>query len=238
MNSFNERIRASAEAKRSRIVVALDFSGPFDTRLERAGRVLERIKGKVAAVKLNHHLILPFGLEGLKGLVALCKDEQLPLIADLKMNDIESTNLNIVDSLLYHGFDAVIANPFVGREEGLGVAIERMHQGGGGVLFLVYMSHRGADEGYGLKTKEGEPLYRTFAKRARAWGADGVIVSAKSTVIIEETKRTVGEDCLVFAPGVGAQGGEVSTSAGADFIIVGRSITEADDPERALESFS
>jgi orotidine-5'-phosphate decarboxylase len=152
------------------------------------------------------------------------------------MNDIESTNLNVVDSLLSFGVDAVIANPFVGREEGLGKALERIHSKNGGMIFLVYMSHKGADEGYSLRLEGGEPIYRVFAARARDWGADGVIVSAKDMDKIAQTRSIIGKERLIFAPGVGAQGGKASASlaAGADFVLVGRSVTESADPLRAL----
>jgi orotidine-5'-phosphate decarboxylase len=238
MRAFNERLLSSSEEKRSRIVLALDFSGPFEERLTRAQRVLKASRDHVAAVKLNHHLLLPFGLKGIKGIISQCKAGGLPIIADLKMNDIESTNLNILDSLLAYGVDAVIANPFVGRDEGLGKVIEEAHLRGGGVLLLVYMSHKGADEGFGLRTEEGVPLYRVFARRAKQWGADGVVVSAKSPKMIEEARSIVGKKCLIFAPGVGAQGGTMGPAAGADFVIVGRSITEAADPAEAIRKLS
>ncbi|MDA4125479.1 MAG: orotidine-5'-phosphate decarboxylase [Thaumarchaeota archaeon] len=236
MTTFKERMRARAEKGRSRVVLALDFSDPYDQRLGLAEQVLEATKARLAAVKVNHHLFLPFGLEGLRDVIATCKQEGLPLIADLKLNDIESTNLNVVDSLLAYGFDAIIANPFVGREEGLGRVVERMHSRDGGVILLVYMSHRGADEGYSLKLEGGEPIYRVFARRAKEWKADGVIVSAKSGERIAEAREIVGKDCLVFSPGMGPQGGDVGSgaSSGADFLIVGRSITESPDPAKAL----
>ncbi len=236
MTSFKERIRSRAEKSRSRVVLALDFSEPYDCRLARAEQVLEATKSRLAAVKVNHHLLLPFGLEGLRNVIGTCRKEGLPLIADLKLNDIESTNLNVVDSLLAYGFDAVIANPFVGKEEGLGGVVERMHSRDGGVILLVYMSHKGAAEGYSLRLEGGEPIYRVFARRAKEWRADGVIVSAKSGERIAETREIIGEDCLIFSPGIGAQGGDAKSeaSSGADFLIVGRSITEVPNPAKAL----
>jgi orotidine-5'-phosphate decarboxylase len=238
MKTFNERILGSARARRSRVVLALDFSGPFDTRLGKAERVLEEVKDNIAAVKVNHHLLLPYGLEGLKDIVRKCTQNGLPLIADLKINDIESTNINVADSLLWYGFDALIANPFVGLREGLGGTISSLHEKGGGIIFLVYMSHRGASEGYGLMTNDGRPLYMLFAERAKNWGADGVVVSAKSRKILQTTRAIVGKDCLIFAPGVGAQGGTPKTAEGADFIIVGRAITEDKYPSKALRALN
>lgn len=233
--SFREAMLRSAEAHRSSVVLALDLSGPYESRVQRATKVLLATESRVAAVKLNNHLLLPFGLEGVRGLVAECKSQGIPVIADLKVNDIESTNINIVESLSDYGLDAVIANPFVGREEGLGKMVERFHARGGGVIFLVFMSHAGSKEGYGLQVG-GEPVYREFARRARDWGADGVVVSAKDPAKIAETRKIVGRECLVFSPGVGAQGGDLKAGAGsgADFIIVGRSVTDAPDPAGAL----
>lgn len=240
MTAFREMMLASGRAHGSRVVLALDFSDPYERRLAKAEEVLRATKDRVAAVKVNHHLFLPFGLEGLRGVIETCKAAGLPLIADLKMNDIEATNLNIVDSLSAYGFEAVIANPFVGREEGLGKVVERLHTRGGGVLFLVYMSHRGAEEGYGLRLEGGEPVYREFARRAKDWGADGVVVSAKSPDKIGEVREIIGDECLIFSPGVGAQGGDARSGgmAGADFIIVGRSITESSDPARAIRELN
>ncbi len=238
MRNFRERILRSSGEKKSRIVLALDFSDSYESRLRHAGRVLRETTDHIAAVKVNHHLLLPYGLRGIRGIVTTCRDAGLPLIADLKVNDIESTNLNIVESLFSYGFDAVIANPFVGRAEGLGKAIDRIHQLDGGVILLVYMSHKGAREGYSLRLKGGEPLYRVFARRARSWGADGVVVSAKSAAKIMETRAIVGKKCLIFSPGVGVQGGRAGVgTSGADFLIVGRSITQSAHPLEASLRF-
>ena len=235
--NFRQKMLGSAERNKSNIVLALDFSDPYERRVARAEEVLRGVKDGIAAVKFNYHLLLPFGLRGLQGVAGICRSSGLPIIADLKLNDVESTNLNAAESLLSYGFDAVIANPFVGKEEGLEKTIEKIHSGGGGVIFLVYMSHKGAEEGYSLLMRNGEPLYMEFARRARDWGADGVVVSAKSPEKIVEVRGVVGKDCLIFSPGVGAQGGDVKAGAaeGADFVIVGRSITEAKVPARALE---
>jgi orotidine-5'-phosphate decarboxylase len=238
MSDFRARMAESSEARKSRVVLALDLSGPVDDRVRRASAVLDRVKGGIAAVKLNHHLLLPFGLKGVGPILEACRAEKIPLIADLKLNDIESTNLNAVDSLFSAGFDAVIANPFVGFKEGLEGVFTQAHSLGRGVILLVYMSHAGAAEGYGLRDASGEPIYRLFARRAKDWRADGVVVSAKSGDVIREVRNVVGDEMLIFTPGVGTQGGSSASAAaaGADYQIVGRSITEAGDPAEALKT--
>jgi orotidine-5'-phosphate decarboxylase len=238
LRSFREKMAEASEKNRSRLVLALDVSGPAERRLEKAERVLEDTKELIAAVKLNHHLILPYGLRGLTRIVDACKESGLPLIADLKLNDIESTNLTVLESLVRWGFDAVIANPFVGYREGLGKLMELARADGFGVILLVYMSHEGANESYELRTTEGEPLYRVFAKRAKEWGADGVIVSAKAADRVAEVREIVGRGCMIFSPGVGPQGGRFSAgvASGADFVIVGRLVTESERPAYAIRT--
>ena len=237
MQTFRERVLASSRERGSRVVLALDVSGPFGQRVARAMKVLQQTKESIAAVKVNFHLLLPFGLTGIRNLIDLCKGEGLPLIADMKLNDIGSTNLEVIESLLASRFDAVIANPLVGYRDGMGEAIERAHELGGGVILLVYMSHRGVNEGYTLRLDGGRRLYQAFAERARRWGADGTIVSARSRAALRETRKIVGGDCLIFAPSVGAQGGEAEAaiSSGADFIIVGRSVIDSEEPSREAE---
>ena len=240
MKGFDERIIRSSKEKRSRIVLALDASGPFEERLRHAEKVLSQTKNGIAAVKMNYHLLLPFGLGGVRRIIRVCGDNGLPLIADLKLNDIGSTNVNAVESLFSYGFDALIANPFVGYEGGLDGAIERAHALHGGVLLLVYMSHPGAKEGYSLRVGAGKPLYQMFAERAKLWGADGVVVSGKSEEKITETRGIVGKKCLIFAPGIGAQGGnaEAGVSSGADFLIVGRMIMESPEPSEVVRQLN
>ena len=97
----------------------------------------------------------------------------------MKLNDIGATNVEAAETLFSNGFDALIANPFVGYKEGIEDLLEKSREMRKGVIMLVYMSHAGAKEGYGLKVG-GEPLYLRFARKTRRWGADGAVVSSKS----------------------------------------------------------
>src|SRR5438445_4380801 len=151
MQTFRERVLASSKKRGSRVVLALDVSGPFGQRVARAMKVLEQTKESIAGVKVNFHLLLPFGLAGIRNLIDHCKGEGLPLIADMKLNDIGSTNLEVIESLLASRFDAVIANALVGYRDGMGEDIERAHELGGGVVLLVNLVPWGGRRGGHLR---------------------------------------------------------------------------------------
>jgi orotidine-5'-phosphate decarboxylase len=223
----------------SRLVLALDTNGPYSTRLDRASSILAQVGDRIAGVKVNWHLLLPFGAIGLGRLAEQCGELGIPLIADMKLNDIASTNVEAAETLFANGFEAVIANPFVGYREGMKDLIARSHELGKGVILLVYMSHAGAREGYGLKVG-GEPLYARFAREARRWGADGVVVSGKAPAVIRSARRLVGEEIVILSPGIGFQGGDAAKArrAGADYLIVGRAIVDAADPAAVVDSLN
>ncbi len=228
---FGERLKESSKNHQSRIVLALDVTGPQVSRSARAEALIRGLGDSLAGVKVNFQLLLPRGLQDLAGVTAICSSKQLPLIADIKLNDIGSTNVETVGMLFDSGFDAVIANPFAGFKEGLSGVLEKAKQTEKGVILLVYMSHEGAEEGYGLRV-EGEPMYMRFGRKVREWGADGAIVSAKSLDIIKEIRGVLDPWQLILSPGVGFQGGEAAKAirAGTDFAIVGRSILDAAEP--------
>ncbi len=243
--SFKARIKETANRKDSRIVLALDFPyQPPENRANvfaRAQSVLDIVHPYVCAVKINHHLILPLGtFDGVQQLVGQVHAKGLLAIMDAKVNDIGATNQVIADYYFAAGFDAIIANPFVGWEEGLKPLFEVSRRLGRGVILLAYMSHKGAHEGYGqtiidAETGERTSQYVSFAKKALKWGADGVVVGATYPQKIAEIKGILGETVPIYSPGVGEQGGTAETAlkAGSSYLIVGREITHAGDPAQA-----
>ena len=223
---FKERLANSSRRSHSKVILALDITGPLEVRLEKAKNVLNSVKSDIAAMKLNMHLLLPFSFANLQGIIRICESSDIPVIADIKLNDIGPTNDETVKLLFNHGIDAIIANPFVGYMEGLSGPLQIAKKMDKGMILLVYMSHKGSREGYGMSLEFGKPIYRLFAERARNWDADGVIVSAKALNIIREVRGVLKKDQLIISPGVGAQGGDAqkALAAGSDYVIMGRSI--------------
>jgi orotidine-5'-phosphate decarboxylase len=242
--SFKVRMHEAAKSRGSKIVLALDF--PYEAPenrqnvLSKAHRILKAVHPYICAVKINHHLVLPLGtFDGVQQLVEQIRGEGLLAIMDAKINDIGATNQIIAEYYYAAGFDALIANPFVGWVEGLKPLFELSQKLSRGVLLLCYMSHKSASEGYGQTIVDSETGERTlqyisFAKKALKWGADGVVVGATCPEKIKEIKQILDQKVSIYSPGVGAQGGAAETAmkAGTDYLIVGREITMAGDPAK------
>jgi orotidine-5'-phosphate decarboxylase len=245
--SFRVKIEQTSNKNQSNIILALDF--PFEkpenreSLFSKAERVLDSACPYLCAVKFNHHLVLPLGVfDGVRKLVKKVHDSGLVAIMDCKVNDIGATNQTIAEYYYAVGFDALIANPFIGWEEGLKPIFDVARRLDRGVILLTYMSHKAAHEGYGqtiIDPETGRQIqqYVAFAKKALALNADGVIVGATYPEKMKEIHAILGDKVPIFSPGIGAQGGEIAAAlkAGARYLIVGRAIAQADNPSESAK---
>ncbi len=254
---YKRKLAAASFVRKSKLIIGLDLVADMSkgaaertnekSRLEKhALQVVEATAEYAVAFKINRQLVLPIGLfDGIPRILDKIHDLGLTAIMDCKINDIGNTNEHIARYYYDAGFDAVIANPFVGWEGGLDSVFKLAQDLQKGIITLCYMSHPAADEGYGLyasenpKGKDAEALYLTFAKRARKWDTDGVIVGATYPEKIKEVRTIIGDDIPIISPGVGAQGASAKDAlkSGASYVIVARSIATADDPAAAARKF-
>lgn len=237
--SFRERIREVLEERETNLILALDVYGESPSEiLNRCIDLLRKTQRFICAVKINLQVLLPLGLfDGIRGLIKEAENYGLPLIMDLKLNDVGHTNLQVSTYIFEAGFDALIANPFVGWEGGLKPVFEKARSMGRGVILLVYMSHPGAVEGYGQIVRDPEdgrayPQYMVFARKALRWRADGVIVGATRPEKIVDVKKILRDEVPIYSPGIGPQGGDPinAMTSGASYLIVGRTITQSSKP--------
>ena len=256
---FTRKLSAAAFVRKTRLIIGLDLTTDFvgkseherknerDRLEQEALRIINATAEHAVAFKFNRQLVLPMGLyDAIPRIIRTIHDLGLTAIMDCKINDIGNTNGHITRYYLDAGFDAVIANPFVGWESGLDTVFKTARERGKGVITLCYMSHAAADEGYGLMVavdKRGrnlQSMYTIFARRALKYGADGVIVGATYPDKIREIRQILREEVPIIAPGVGAQGGSVSDAirAGASYVIVARSIVNSENPGEAARDFA
>lgn len=242
---FSETVRRAAEANESRIVLALDLEGRDADRLVVKSKDILRKVGKyICALKLNRQLVMSLGFgDKVQSIVNLAHELSLPTIMDAKLNDVGHTNEFIAKSYFDMGFDAIIASPVAGWENGLDTVFAEANSRGRGILLLTYMSNPGAEEFYALSVAHGReqatPIFELLAELGTKWKADGLIVGATRLEVISRVRQLTGPGMAIYSPGVGAQGGDAKKAldAGSTYLIVGRAIFNASDPERSAMEF-
>ena len=201
-----------------RLVLALDVY-----ERERALEIAECTSDYLWAVKVNWPLIIG---SGLKIIAELKQVTGLPIIADLKLADIPNTNRLIAKKVFEAGADYIIIHGFTGRES-VKAVMEL-----GKTIIVVEMSHPGAREFI-------QPVTDGLIKMANELRPFGVIAPATRPERVAYIRSRLSSSIKILSPGVGAQGGKVGEvlKAGADYIIVGRSIYGSENPREAARRF-
>lgn len=203
----------------SRLILALDVIDE-----DKALEVSKSVARVVDAIKVGYPLVLSCGMDMITKIAELSE-----VICDFKVADIPNTNRLIVERVIEKGASGVITHGFVGRD-----SIEACVKAANGkdVYVVVEMSHKGGAEFF-------QPLTEKLAKLAVEGSATGVIAPATRPERIEYIRGLVGE-LKILTPGVGAQGGSAAKAieAGADYVIVGRSIYQAENPRDVAEQIA
>lgn len=206
--------------KRSRIILALDFIE--DNLRRRFDEVLE----KVAAVKIG----LPFllGKEN-SALLDMLINKGVYILADLKLADIPKIMTSICEKMAEKA-NGVIAHAFVGSQA-IKELRESLNEIGLELFIVTAMTHPGAEEFI-------NKYFDEFLNMAKDL-ADGIVAPATFRRYILQARKIL-KNKIILAPGIGAQGAAYGQAlkSGADFEIIGRAITLADDPIKEIEKIN
>ncbi|KAA2280807.1 orotidine 5'-phosphate decarboxylase / HUMPS family protein [Candidatus Nitrosocosmicus agrestis] len=244
-NSFQHKINEVRLSKKTNIVLALDPKFQTPDLLEYLNRHISELSRYLCGIKLNFHVILPLSESELKEIVRIAHDNQVPVIADLKINDIYDTNAVIVQRLADIGFDCAIVNPFIGRASLISL-VKFAHSINFGIISLVYMSHPDAVEGYGasiLSTKSTNEVgklrkvYRVFYENSLEAQVDGIVVGGNRIDILRELSSEGKPKIPIYSPGLITQGGNIDLAleAGTTYLIIGRAIIDSQNPLSVLK---
>lgn len=165
---------------------------------------------------------------------------------DLKLHDIPNTVAGAVRSAGRLGARLLTVHGS-GGEDMLRAAADAARGDGGSDLRLLAITVLTSLDDQGLQTVMGpqagvEETAGRLAGLARQAGIDGAVCSVNEARAI---KIACGPEFLVVTPGIRLAGQSlddqrrvatpaVACAAGADFLVVGRAITQADDPSAAL----
>ena len=183
-----------------------------------------------------------FSREGPEVVKALTERDKRVFL-DLKLHDIPNTVARSVSAAREHGVDFLTVHTTGGvpmmaaAAEAAGGAVTLL-----GVTVLTSMSVPNVEAAWGRELGSLRDEVVRLAGTAKEAGVGGVVASPMEVRLL---KRLLGSDLLVVTPGIRLGGDDhhdqarfatpiEAADAGADYLVVGRSITRAPDPVEAL----
>jgi len=224
----------SASAK-NRLIVALDMP-----TVEEAQRLIASLGDAVSFYKVGLELLFAGGLD----LARALKRDGKHVFLDMKLldigNTVERAVANVtelgVDMLTVHGHDLKTMRAAVAGRGGAKLKL---------LAVTVLTNLTGDDLKQQGSSFSPAELVVQRAKLAYEAGFDGVIASGQEAGRVRDA---VGSNFLIVTPGIRLTGSSTddqqrittpdnAIKAGASHIVVGRPITQADDPRLAAETF-
>jgi len=222
-------------AARTELIVALDVDTVAD-----AVRLAGAIGEAVGWYKIGKQLFTRHGPETVTEL----KQRGKRVFLDLKYHDIPNTVGQAVRAAAGIGADLTNVHAS-GGEAMLKAAAEAGLETGTLVVAVTVLTSMSQDDlaSVGVSTPVREQVVR-LARLTKACGVGGVVCSALE---IQALREACGEDFVLVVPGIRPAGSghgdqkrvmtpAQAAAAGADFIVVGRPITQAPDPAAAARA--
>ncbi len=219
---------------RERLIVALDVPSA-----EAARSLVDRLAGRVGLFKVGHQLFTAAGPSFVREMVA--RGERVFL--DLKYHDIPNTVAGAVAGATQLGVSLLNVHGLGGRAM-MEAAVGALPAMGTRLLAVTILTSH--DDASLVEVGVGGSLSSSVERLARLaldCGMDGVVASPHEIGLI---RAACGAELLIVTPGIrpaGSARGDQSRvatpagalAAGADYLVVGRPISEAADPAAAAD---
>ncbi len=223
-------------AAAERIVCAIDTAD-----LDEAKRLADRLSGAVGLLKLGLQFYVAHGRAG----VAALADSGLPVFLDLKFHDIPNTVAGAVRATAgaAPAMLTVHAGGGAAMMRAAAAAAMRLADTAAGarpkmLAVTILTSFDDADAASVGMAGPVVDLVKRTASLAQACGLDGVVASAREVAML---RAECGPDFTLVVPGIrpgwasADDQKRIVTPAealhlGADYLVIGRPITRADDP--------
>ena len=222
-----------------KIIIALDYpeAGP-------ALALADRLQPSLCRLKVGKELFTATGPVLLEQLM----NRGFEVFLDLKFHDIPNTVAQACKAAAGLGVWMVNVHALGGRKM-LDAAREALANTGRrprliAVTLLTSMAQDDLDD-LGIVATPGEMVLR-LARLARDCGLDGVVCSAQEAALL---RKQCGNDFCLVTPGIRPAQASLDDQsrvmtplaalrAGASYLVIGRPITQAEDPLRALLDIS
>ena len=224
---------------KSPVIVALDFDD-----IEAAKNLVSQLSPSQCRLKVGKEMFTLFGPDWVKYL----QDLGFEIFLDLKFHDIPNTVAKAVKAAAQ-----------------LGVWMVNVHASGGSDMIIAAKEASLCAQKPMLLTavtiltsmdvRQFSPIYdskdiaskvKNLAILAQASGADGVVCSAQEAMLIRQTLKP---EFLLVTPGIRPSGSSSddqkrivtpahAISSGVNYLVIGRPITQAPNPTKALEDIN
>ncbi len=223
----------------SRVLVALDFDNEVDVF-----SLVERLDPSQCRLKVGKELFTICGPELVKKLIGLGFD----VFLDLKFHDIPNTVAKAVKAAAKLGVWMVNVHASGSRKmmQAASDALSNLEQPP--LLIAVTVLTSSSQSDLDDLNQPGSLNERVlhYAEMAKASGLDGVVCSAQESTML---RASLGDEFLLVTPGIrpiGTAAGDQhrivtphdAISAGSSYLVVGRPITQANDPLTVLKEIN
>ena len=219
---------------RERLIVALDLH-----EVAAAEKLVVGLDGAASFYKIGYELAL--AKDGLVFADMLARSGK-KVFLDLKLHDIGNTVSRAVERAAERGMTFLTVHAF---PQTMRAAVQGRGKSKLKLLAVTVLTSWDDNDlreaGYTMSVSD---LALKKAEQAKDIGIDGIVASAVEAASI---RKKVGAETLIVTPGIRLAGGEAgdqkrivtpkdAIKAGADYLVVGRPVTAADDPKAAVEA--
>jgi orotidine-5'-phosphate decarboxylase len=219
---------------RERLIIALDLPD-----VAAAEKLVVGLDGASSFYKIGYELAL--AKDGLVFAEMLARSGK-KVFLDLKLHDIGNTVSRAVERAAERGMTFLTVHAF---PQTMRAAIQGRGKSKLKLLAVTVLTSWDDNDlreaGYQISVSD---LVLKKTEQAKEIGIDGIVASAAEAASI---RRQVGAETLIVTPGIRPAGGEAgdqkrivtpkdAIKAGADYLVVGRPVTEAADPKAAVET--
>ncbi len=222
-----------------KVVIALDFANS-----ESANQFVSQLSPENCRLKVGKELFAVAGPEFVKGLV----EQGFDVFLDLKYHDIPNTVAKAVAAAARLGVWMVNVHASGGSKmmRAAKAALEEFEKPPLLIAVTVLTSMQQEDLAeLGLDIEPKKQVKR-LAKLTKASGLDGVVCSAQEVSMLREE---IGQDFCLVTPGIRPAGSDVNDQkrimtpkdaldSGSSYLVIGRPITQAENPVQALEEIN
>ncbi len=229
----------SMKSSDSRIIVALDYPDE-----KNALALVDRLEPGSCRLKVGKELFTRAGPALVRALVSRGFD----VFLDLKFHDIPNTVASACHAAADLGVWMLNVHALGGARM-LAAAREGIERSGHASLLIAVTILTSMDEddlaAVGLAGTPADNV-RRLALLAESCGLDGVVCSSRETTML---RGQVGDDFVLVTPGIRPSGSAPddqrrimtpveAVSAGASYLVIGRPVTQADDPTGVLRTIN